>query len=150
MNSARPLWLALYPSRSFAALILLVYAAAAGCFLTVLTGWSAFALALLVLALGIAAAWDRALLRSSRSPKAIVILSSGEARCLFANGESAAIDTPGGSGVTRYWVAMRIRSPLRRSLLAASGMLPPESFRLLRLWALWGRLPGVAPRQLQA
>jgi hypothetical protein len=27
-------------------------------------------------------------------------------------------------------------------------MLLPEPFRLLRLWALWGRLPGVAPRQL--
>ena len=104
----------------------------------------------MLLVLGIASAWDRALLRSSRSPKAIEILFSGEARCLFADGGSAAIDTPGGSGVTRYWVAMRLRSPLRRSLLAAAGMLSPESFRLLRLWALWGRVPGVVPRQLPA
>jgi len=46
-------------------------------------------------------------------------------------------------------VALAVAAPYRRALLVTPGMLPPESFRLLRLWALWGRLPGVAPRQLR-
>jgi hypothetical protein len=50
--------------------------------------------------------------------------------------------------VTRHWVALRLRSRKRRSLLVAGGMLSEEPFRLLRLWALWGRMPGVARRQL--
>jgi hypothetical protein len=132
-------------------LILTLHAAAALCFLTLLTGWSGLAVAALIFALGVAAAWDRALLRAGRSPRAIEILPSGEARCLFATGEPAAIEARGAT-VTRYWVALRLRRSgpaiARRSLLVAAGMLPPESLRLLRLWALWTKLPGVAPRQL--
>ena len=103
---------------------------------------------MLLLVLGLASAWDRALLRTGRSPTAIDIHASGEAICRFANGDSAAVEALGGTGVTRYWVALRVRSPWRRSLLVAAGMLPPDSLRRLRLWALWGKLPGVAPRQL--
>jgi hypothetical protein len=147
VNSAQPVRLALSPSGKLAMLILLLHAVAALCFLTLLTGWFAIVAATLLPALGLAAAWDRALLRAGRSPNAIEIRPSGEAVCLFSNGDSAAVEAQGG-GVTRYWVALRLRSPMRRSLLVAAGMLPPESFRLLRLWALWGRLPGVAPRQL--
>jgi hypothetical protein len=101
----------------------------------------------LVLALGAAAAWDRALLRAALSPRAIEIRPSGEALCVLASGESLPIATPG-SRVTRYWVSLRLRSPWRRSLMLVAGMLPSDAFRLLRIWALWGRLPGVASRQL--
>jgi hypothetical protein len=128
-------------------LIILVHGIAAACFLTVMTGWIAFAAAALVLVLGVAAAWDRALLGAARSPRAIEIHPSGEAFCLLADGKSLPIATSG-SAVTRFWVSLRLRSPWRRSLLLVEGMLLPEPFRLLRLWALWGRLPGVAPRQL--
>ena len=148
MNSAQPVRLALSPSGKLAMLILTLHFLAALCFLTVLTGWLAAIAALLTISLGIAAAWDRALLRSRRAPFAIEIHSSGEARCLYANGDSAALEALGGSAVTRHWVALRLRSPSRRSLLVAAGMLPGESFRLLRLWALWGKLPGVALQQL--
>ena len=106
-------------------------------------------LAVLVLGLGTAAAWDRALLRSRVSPRAIEIRPAA-ALCRFANGDSAALEPLGGSAVTRYWVALRLCSPGRRSLYVAAGMLAPESMRLLRLWALWGKLPGVASRQLPA
>ena len=147
MNSAQPVRLALSPCGKLAMLILLLHTVAALCFLTILTGWPAAIAAALVLALGVAAAWDRALLRAGRSPRTIEIRPSGEAVCLFAEGDSAAVEARGG-GVTRYWVALRLRSRWRRSLLVAAGMLPPESFRRLRLWALWGRLPGVAPWQL--
>jgi hypothetical protein len=129
-------------------LILTLHSVAALSFLTVLKGWAGVAAASLIVVLGIAAAWDRALLRSRRAPRAIEIHSSGEARCMFANGDSAALEAQGGSAVTRHWVSLRLRSPLRGSLLVVAGMLPGESFRLLRLWALWGKLPGVALMQL--
>ena len=129
-------------------LILILHWFAALCFLTVLTAWAGFAVASLIIALGIAAAWDRALLRSRRSPSVIEIRSTGEAVCLFANGDAAAVEAQGGSAITRHWVSLRLRSPLRGSLLVVAGMLPVESFRLLRLWALWGKLPRVAQQQL--
>lgn len=148
MNSARPVWLALTPSLAFAALIILAHGIAAACILTVLTGWLAAAAAVLVLGLGVAAAWDRALLRSAHAPRAIEILASGEAFCLLADGRACAIAPQHGAGVNRYWVTLALRESRRRSLLVVAGMLPQESFRLLRLWALWGRLPGVARWQL--
>jgi hypothetical protein len=52
--------------------------------------------------------------------------------------------------VTRYWVALDTGAPMRRSVLVTAGMLQPGPFRLLRLWALWGRVPGVAPGQVPA
>ena len=101
-----------------------------------------------MLALGVAAAWHRALLRSARSPRAIEISPSGDACCLFADGSSCAIEARPGAGVSRHWVSLRLQSRWGRSLLVVAGMLPPDGLRLLRLWALWGRLPGVARRQL--
>jgi hypothetical protein len=150
VNSAQPLRLALSPSRGLAALILALHGIAALCILTVLTGWLAVAAAVLALALGAFAAWDRALLRSGAAPLAIEIRASGEAACLLAGGREAAIQPKaGGNAVTRHWVSLRLRSPWRRSLLVTAGMLPPESFRRLRLWAQWGQLPAVAWRQRQ-
>ena len=67
----------------------------------------------------------------------ISALMDGELEQHEADGALAAL---GGEG--------EARETWRRSLLVAAGMLPPESFRLLRLWARWGRLPGVAPLQL--
>jgi hypothetical protein len=131
-------------------LILLMHALAAACFLTILKAWAGTAMAILILALGAVAAWDRALLRFPRSPRAVELLPSGEARCILANGDAAAIRAPGASSVSHFWVALAMAAPFRRSLLVTPGMLRPEAFRLLRLWALWGRLPGVAPRQLPA
>jgi hypothetical protein len=105
------------------------------------TGWPGIALATLTIALGATAAWDRAFLRFPRSPKAIEIHRHGVAKCLFANGESGTLLALGGSAVTRYWIALRMNSPRRASLFIVAGMLAPEPLRLLRLWALWGKLP---------
>jgi hypothetical protein len=52
-----------------------------------------------------------------------------------------------GTAVTRYWIALGLRSPRRRSLFIAAGMLAPQASRLLRLWALWGKLPRALPGQ---
>jgi len=118
--------------------------------LTTMTGWPGQVLAALILALGGFSAWDRALLRGTRSPKAIEILSSGGALVRLQSGESAALEAAHGAGVTRFWVSLQTALPARRSLLVVSGMLGEEAFRQLRLWALWGRVPGVAPGQRPA
>ena len=150
MSSAQPLRLELSPSRSLAAVILVMHAAAAGSVLAVAPGLVGPAIAALLVALGAASAWDRALLRGRRSPRAIEIRGSGEALVVFASGKTAAAGAIHGTGVTRYWVTLDTALPMRRSVLVTAGMLRPAPFRLLRLWALWGRVPGVASGQLPA
>ena len=146
-HSTLPLRLELTASPGLAAMILAVHFGAAACFLTVLTGWHAVALSVLIAALGGMVAWDRALLRSAYSPRALEFSRDGTAKCLFANGESAVLRPLKGTAVTRYWVALGLGSPRRRSLFIAAGMLAPQALRLLRLWALWGKLPRVSSRQ---
>ena len=149
-SRGQPERLGLSPSPAFGAVILAVHAVAGACFLTFLTDWLGACLAAAIFALGCAAAWDRALLRSRRSPQWIELSAAGEGLCRFADGSTAALVPLGGSAVTRYWVALGLRSAGRRSLFVTAGMLAPESLRRLRLWALWGKLPAVAPRQLAA
>jgi hypothetical protein len=146
-NGTPPLRLELTASPGLAAVILALHLGAAACFLTVLTGWHAVALSVLIATLGAIAAWDRALLRSPYSPRALEFPRHGAAKCLFANGESALLQPLKGTAVTRYWVALGLGSPRRRSLLVAGGMLAPQALRLLRLWALWGKLPHGSSRQ---
>lgn len=149
-SAAPSVRLELSPSRGFAAAVLAVHLVAAACLLAVLAGWQGIALAILLPALGAAAAWDRALLRGAHSPKAIEIPGSGEALLVFADGQAAALEPLRGIGVNRHWVALKCASRARRGFLVTAGMLRPGPFRLLRLWALWGKLPGVASRQLAA
>jgi hypothetical protein len=52
--------------------------------------------------------------------------------------------------VSSLAVALPFGAPLRRTVFVSRDMLSAESFRLLRLWALWGKLPGVAAKQLAA
>jgi len=139
-----PLRLELKASPRLAAVIVALHAAAAWSFLTVLTGWPGSLLAALTVLLGSATAWDRALLRSQQSPKRVEIHSGGTAKCLFANGDSGALQRLGGIAVTRYWVACGLAAPGRRTLFVAADMLAPAALRTLRLWVLWGKLPGVA------
>jgi hypothetical protein len=140
-RSTPPLRLELTASPALAAMILAFHLGAAACFLTVLTGWHAVVLSVLIAALGGIAAWDRALLRTPYSPRALEFSPDGAAKCLFANGESAQLRPIKGTAVTRYWVALGLGSPRRRSLFIVAGMLAPQALRLLRLWALWGKLP---------
>ena len=150
MSPAKPLRLEFSPSVAFAVAILSIHAAAAACFLTTMTGWPGMALAVLILALGGASAWDRALLRGSRSPRAVEIDAAGKGCVALASGERIAADPVRGIGVARRWVALKGGAPMRRGVLVTAGMLGPEDLRMLRLWALWGRLPAVASRQLPA
>ncbi len=108
------------------------------------------ALAALMLALGGASAWERALLRGASSPRAIEIAPSGMAVVVLADGAAFPVRAVRGIGVTRRWVALGSLSATGRSVLVTAGMLEPAAMRVLRLWALWGRTPGVAPGQLPA
>jgi hypothetical protein len=107
-----------------------------------MTGLPGIALAVLTLGLGGAAAWDRALLRGSRSPRAIEIPAAGAAQVVLASGETVPVRAVRGIGVTRHWVALAPLSAAGRSMLVTAGMLGPAAARTLRLWALWGRAGG--------
>jgi len=141
------LQLDLRPSWRLAALIATLHAVAGACVLAVSGGTAGVLLAALVLALGGAAAWDRALLRGRRSPRALRVLHDGrmEIECAGAT-RCGAADGP--RSVNRYLVILPLDSPSRRTLLVTADMLNSQGFRLLRLWALWGRLPGVASAPL--
>jgi hypothetical protein len=140
LGDFRPQRLELSPSGAYAGAVLAVHAAAAACFLTTMTGLPGMALALLTFTLGGVAAWDRALLRGARSPRAIEIPAAGEeALVVLASGETVPVRAVRGIGVTRHWVALAPLSLAGRSVLVTAGMLGPAGARNLRLWALWGR-----------
>jgi hypothetical protein len=96
----------------------------------------------------VAAAWSRALLRSRASVRALEI--SGPALTLeLAGGERLAAQVAERRYVSRLAVTLPLQRP-RRTLLVTAGMLSAPEFRRLRIWALWGRLPGVAAAPLAA
>ena len=146
--SAR-LRLELSPSRTRAALIAGLHAVAAACAAAVLPGLAGAALAAALLALGASSAWTRALLRSPASPRALE-LECDQATLELADGGRFAAPVGARRYVSSVAVALPLGRPLRRTVLVSRGMLDAESFRLLRIWALWGKLPGVAAKQLAA
>jgi hypothetical protein len=140
--------LAFAPSPLLALAIVALHAAAAACSVAVLPSLAGVALAAAFLALGFAAAWSRALLRSRLSVRALEI--SGPALTLeFNGGERIAAQIAERRYVSRLAVTLPLRQP-RRTLLVTADMLPAAEFRRLRIWALWGRLPGAAAAQLAA
>ncbi len=151
MLGASPVNLSLSPSSALAACIVVAHAAAAACLWPLLPGYPGTALAALVLALGIVVARDRALLSAAASVRGLD-LGAGDAAVLYLrDGQRVAVAVGKGRFVSRLCVTLPFRAPGRRSLVVTPGMLEPESFRILRLWALWGRVPGqaaVASRQL--
>jgi hypothetical protein len=140
--------LALTPAPLFALAIVGLHGVAAACALTVLPGAMGALLGLALLSLGLAAAWSRALLRSRASVRALEI--SGASLALeLGSGETLAVEVAERRYVSRLAVSIPLRRP-RRTIFVTAGMLSPREFRQLRIWALWGRLPGVAAAQLPA
>ena len=141
--------LQLAPSRRLAAAIVVAHAAAAAAVLTVLDNVTGAVLALALVALGVAAAWSRALLRAKASVRSIEL---GGPLPVFhlSSGESVAARVGPRRYVSRLLVTLPVAQPLGRTLLVTADMLGREEFRRLRVWALWDRLPGVAARQLPA
>jgi hypothetical protein len=136
--------LVLSPSASLAAALVALHAAAALSAFLVIPGLAGAAIAVLLLLLGAAAAWSRALLRARRSPRALEI--RGDSFTLeLAGGARLEMPRPPRCYVSRLAVILP-----SQSILVAADMLPREEFRRLRVWALWGRLPAVAGKQLPA
>ena len=138
----------LSPSPALAALIVAAHLAAGIAAYIVTPGIAGVWIAVALSALGAAAAWSRALLRSRAS---IVAMELGGTVPVFelAGGESLSARVADRRYVTRYVVALPLEKPLSRTLLVTADMLPAGEFRRLRLWSLWNRLPsGVAPKQL--
>ena len=144
--------LELRPSRPLAAAIVFAHAAAAVAAYMAIPGAMTAILSALLLVLGIATAWSRALLAASTSIRVIEVGTERPAIEL-TSGERFVAEVASRRYVTRYLVALPLRSPSRRTLLVTADMLDPQEFRRLRIWALWNRLPSernVAAKQLAA
>ncbi|HEV7478402.1 MAG TPA: hypothetical protein VGO02_11770 [Burkholderiales bacterium] len=150
MSAARSLKLS--PSHTLAGLIVGAHLCAGAAAIVALPGWAGAALGAALAGLGLASAWSRALLRSPRSPRTIRLgsgLSPEGAMVDLAGGESSPAQA--GGHVSRLMVTLALRRPAHHILVTAD-MLDRDSFRALRIWALWGKLPGagVARKQLTA
>ena len=141
--------LELKPSRPLAAAIVAAHGAAGVAAYIAMPGALAAFLGTLLLVLGLATAWGRALLAASSSIKAVEI-GGAQPAIELASGERLAAELAPRRYVTRYLVALPLVAPFRRTLLVTADMLDPEEFRRLRIWALWNRLPSVAAKQLAA
>jgi hypothetical protein len=133
--------------------IVVLHAAAAASVFAALGTAMGYALGGAVLALGLAAAWSRALLGSAQSIRAVELGPAGLTLEL-RNGRSFVAELGERRHVSRFMVTLPVRRPVRRTILVSRDMLEGEEFRRLRLWALWGKLPThlarVAPKQLPA
>ena len=130
----------LLPSPALAAAIVLAHGLAALAAWIVLPGLSGFLLACALAALGVAAAWSRALLRARGSLRAVEI-EAGKAVFELAGGARVEAPAEGRRYVARYLLAVPLRGLPGRTALVTADMLRPGEFRRLRIWALWNRQP---------
>ena len=145
----RSLELELAPSALLAAALVVLHALAAACLAALLPGAWGLAAAAALHGLGAALAWRDAQLRAASAVRALGVAGQMlEVR--LASGERFAAELAERRYVGRYMVVLPLRRPVRRAVLVSRDMLDAESFRQLRIWALWGKLPGVATKQLPA
>ena len=144
----RRLRIELAPSALLASALLVLHATAALCVLAVLPGMAGLALAALLALLGMASAWSRALLRTGSSVRALE-LAGPALEVRLANGARFAAEAAARRYAGRFLVLLPLRRPVRRTILVTRDMTDADSFRRLRIWALWGKLP-VAVKQLPA
>jgi hypothetical protein len=138
----------LKPSPALAVVIVAAHAAGTISILLALPTTAGFLLAGSLLALGVAAAWSRALLRSPMSVRALEI--GDETVLQLASGASLRVDVAERRYVTRFMVALPIRRPMGRTVLITADMLGSDAFRALRVWALWGKLPAATAKPSNA
>jgi hypothetical protein len=101
-------------------------------------------IALLLLLLGAVGAWRVALLRSGNSPAAIALGREATIAIETRQGERIETVARAPRHVTRLSVILRTDARQCRTLLLTAGMMGAEEFRRLRVWALWGGVPGAA------
>jgi hypothetical protein len=147
--NARRLRVELAPSALLTIILIALHAAAALCVLAVMPGTPGLLVAALLVLLGMASAWSRALLRSPSSVRALDH-DGPKLEVELASGASLPAEVAERRYVGRYMVVLPLRRPVRRTILVTRDMADADSFRRLRIWALWGRLPGVAGKQLAA
>jgi hypothetical protein len=145
LNGAPSVNLTLSPSPGLAICIMVAHAAAAACLWLLLPGLPGTSLAVLVVALGIAVAWVRALLAATSSMRGLDLSTGDTAVLRLRDGRRVPAAVGQGRFVSRLCVTLPVRAPGRRSLMVTAGMMEPESFRILRVWALWGRIPARTP-----
>ena len=130
----------LKPSVPLAAILVFAHALAAWSAYLSLGGTAGALLAAALAALGLAVAWSRALLRAGTSVRAIEL--EGDAVTFELSNRARLVAEVGERRyVSRWLVTLPVRRPARRTVLVTRDMLGEESFRRLRLWSLWGRLP---------
>jgi hypothetical protein len=127
--------------------LIAAHAAAATALIVAMPHALGIALGAGLLALGGASAWSRALLKAAKSVRAIEI-DTDNVVLELASGERLAATLAERRYVSRFFVTLQIKQPLRRTLLVTRDMLDADLFRRLRIWALWSRMPGVAAGQL--
>jgi hypothetical protein len=137
----RRLRVELAPSAVLAIALCALHAAAALCVLAVLPGMAGVAVAALLALLGMASAWSRALLRAGSSVRALE-LAGAALEVRLANGACFPAEAAARRYAGRWLVLLPLRRPVRRTILVTRDMTDADSFRRLRIWALWGRLPG--------
>jgi hypothetical protein len=138
--------LELRPSYPLAAAIVAAHGGAGLAVVFLMRDAYGIALGAALLALGIAAAWSRALLRGGDAARALDV-SGGDVICELASGRRVSVTTARRRYVSRVLVTLPLG---RRTLLVTADMLTASEFRRLRVWALWGKLPAVAGEQLAA
>jgi hypothetical protein len=144
----RRLRVELAPSAFLTTALIVSHAAAGACVLAVMPGVAGALVAALLVALGVAAAWSRALLLGRSSVKALELYGSA-VQIELKSGERLSAESAERRYVGRYLVLIPLARPVRRTVLVTRDMTDAASFRRLRIWALWGRV-GVAGKQLTA
>ena len=139
--------LELRPSHRLAGALVAAHGAAAFAVIHLMAGLWGAALGAALLALGVAAAWSRALLRGRDAVRALE-LGTEQALVELGSGEKKAAAVGRRRYVSRRFVTLSLGAPLGRTLLVTADMLDRSEFRRLRVWALWGKLPDVAAEQL--
>ena len=145
----RRLRLELAPSVPLAVALMGAHAAAAACLAAVLPGAAGLGAAALVVLAGAASARKRALLRGRAAVRALEV-GAEELEVRLASGERFPAELAERRYVGRHMVVLRLRGPVRRTILVTRDMADAQLFRRLRIWALWGTLPVVATKQLPA
>jgi hypothetical protein len=128
----------LVPSYRLAAGLCCAHAAAAAAILAVSSSLPGVLLAVALAALGIAAAWSRALLRAAGSVRAID-LADERVVLHLRDGREVHAEISVRRYVSRWLVTLPVRSPMRRTVIVTADMVPGDLFRVLRIWATWGR-----------
>ena len=148
MNPRR-LRLELAPSAPLALAIVACHAAAALCLVALLPGAAGLAVASLAVLAGAASARKHALLRGRAAVRGLEV-GGGELEVRLASGQAFPAELAERRYVGRHMVILRLRRPMRRTILVTRDMAGAQLFRRLRIWALWGKLPVVAAKQLPA